>query len=41
MKKRRVVALLVVVLLLAGALGASAQLRLDGNISWPFYLGIQ
>ncbi|MCX7039286.1 MAG: hypothetical protein NT005_09180 [Spirochaetes bacterium] len=41
MKKRWVVVLLVVVLFLAGALGASAQLRLDGNISWPFLLGIE
>ena len=41
MKKRSVVVVLVAVLLLAGALGASAQLRLDGNISWPFYLGVE
>jgi hypothetical protein len=40
MRKRSVVVLLAVVLLLGGALTASAQLRLDGNISWPFLLGI-
>jgi hypothetical protein len=41
MRKRSVVVLLAVVLLLGGALTASAQLRLDGNISWPFLLGIE
>jgi hypothetical protein len=40
MRKRYVVVLVAVVMLCVGAMGASAQLRLDGNLSWPFYLGI-
>ena len=40
MRKRRGIVLVAVVMLCVSALGASAQLRLDGNLSWPFYLGI-
>jgi len=40
MRKRSIVAAAALVLLLAGAMAASAQFRLDANISWPFYLGV-
>lgn len=41
MSKRSVVILLAAALFLGGAFAASAQLRLDGNISWPFLMGIE
>lgn len=40
MKRRRVI-FVVAVLLCAGAVGASAQLRLDVDIAWPVFAGIK
>jgi hypothetical protein len=40
MKKRALFALMVIVLMCAGALSASAQLRLDMNVNVPLYFGI-
>ncbi|MGD0724918.1 MAG: hypothetical protein ABSB63_05085 [Spirochaetia bacterium] len=39
MKKKALFALVVVLLLCAGALNVSAQLRLDMSVSFPLYLG--
>ena len=41
MKKRRVIAFVAVAVVLAGAVSAGAQLRLDANLNWPLVGGIQ
>lgn len=41
MKKKALIALVVVLLLCAGALNVSAQVRLEGNLSWPVLGGIK
>jgi len=40
MKNKGLVVLVASLLLVGGAVGANAQVRLDANIQWPFYLGI-
>jgi hypothetical protein len=40
MKKKVLITVMALVILLGGVMSASAQFRLDVNVQWPFYLGI-